>query len=80
MKSPFSVMIFCHFFKTEMAIHGVGVEFENFPIVPIYVSNRDYWSDPFSPGSWHEPVLKVPFSNSTPPLDRLFIFEKIKIK
>ena len=31
----------------------------------------------FSPGSCHEPVLKVPFSNSTP-LDRLFSFKKIK--
>ena len=34
-------------------------KFENCPIVPVCVSNRDYRLDPFSAGSWHEPVLKV---------------------
>ena len=34
---------FCFdFFKTEMAIHRGGVEFENCPIVPVCVTNRHY--------------------------------------
>ena len=47
------------FLKLKWRYTG-GVEFENCPIVPVCVCNRDYRSDPFSPGSWHEPVLKVP--------------------
>ena len=53
-----------------------GVEFENCPIVSVCVSNWDYRLDPFSAGSWHEPVLKVPFSNSTPPCGSPFQFCK----